>query len=142
MRCLQELRTSREHGTDDGDGARPSFVGQQEWERLEQEEWERRNAASPRPRSPSVLSYSGQDMKKAYYQAFWRARCVALRCVCWRAVPLHGLPCDDDMLYVYLLCNQNRAGEKSAGNMYDVDDAAYCAKHLDIAIMKQNSIDA
>lgn len=65
---LQELRTQDDHGSHDGEGegASPSLTGQ--------EELERRAAASPRLHYPSVLSYSRQDMKKAYYQAFWRAR--------------------------------------------------------------------
>lgn len=68
MHWMQELRTQDDHGSHDGEGegASPSLTGQ--------EELERRAAASPRLHYPSVLSYSRQDMKKAYYQAFWRAR--------------------------------------------------------------------
>lgn len=68
---LQELRHARH---DDDDAPTPS--SQLEWERLEQQEWEQRNTASSP--TPQVVSYSGHDMKKAYYEAFWRARCVLL----------------------------------------------------------------
>ncbi|CAM9195783.1 unnamed protein product [Sphacelaria rigidula] len=64
---LEELRHARH---DDDDTPTPS--SQLEWERLEQQEWEQRNTASSP--TPQVVSYSGHDMKKAYYEAFWRAR--------------------------------------------------------------------
>lgn len=78
--CLQELRHAREEGD-----APPPSSSQLEWERLEQQEWERRNTASSP--APQVVSYSGHDMKKAYYEAFWRARCV-LSCSLSPALPV------------------------------------------------------